>query len=76
MKEINISPVVTEEDPIEEAKAYANIMEEFSVTQEELAKLISSERSVIANTIRLLNLPPDVQDMISEGLISAGPRGN
>jgi ParB family chromosome partitioning protein len=58
--------------PIEEAKAYQNIMKEFGLTQDSLAKLLGSDRSVVANTLRLLNLSEEIQDMISEGLISPG----
>lgn len=59
-------------DPIEEAKAYQNIMKEFDITQESLAKLLGFDRSVIANTLRLLNLSEDIQDMIAGSLISPG----
>ncbi|MFN3966312.1 MAG: ParB/RepB/Spo0J family partition protein [Endomicrobiia bacterium] len=59
-------------NPIEEAKAYKRIIEEFNITQEELAKLIGKDRSVIANSLRILNLPESVQDMISEGIITSG----
>jgi len=59
-------------NPIEEARAYQNIMKEFGLTQDNLAKLLGSDRSVVANTLRLLNLSEEIQDMISEGLISPG----
>ncbi len=59
-------------NPIEEAKAYNRIIEEFKITQEELAKLIGKDRSVIANSLRMLNLPDFIQDMISEGIITSG----
>ena len=59
-------------NPIEEAKAYKKLMDEFDHTQEELSKLVAKDRTVIANTLRLLNLPEDIQDSISDGLISPG----
>jgi ParB family transcriptional regulator, chromosome partitioning protein len=57
---------------IEEAKAYKRLCEEFGHTQEDLAKGIGKDRSVVANTLRLLNLSEDIQDAISSGLVSAG----
>ena len=54
-------------NPIEEAKAYKKLMDEFDHTQEELSKLIAKDRTVIANTLRLLNLPEEIQHSISEG---------
>ena len=59
-------------NPIEEAKAYQNFINEFNLTQEELAKIISKDRSVIANTLRLLTLPEYIQDLISQNIISPG----
>lgn len=59
-------------NPLEEAAAYAQLMEDFSCTQEYLANKISKSRSQIANTLRLLNLPPEVQKHVSEGFLSAG----
>jgi len=59
-------------NPIEEAEAYKKLIEEFSLTQEELSKLISKDRSVIANTLRILSLPKEVIEYIENGLISAG----
>ncbi len=59
-------------NPIEEGKAYKRLMDEFDHTQEELSKLVAKDRAVIANTLRLLNLPEDIQESIAEGLISAG----
>ena len=58
--------------PIEEAEGYFRLVEEFKHTQEALAKTIGKSRSHIANTLRLLNLPDPVQDMIVEGKLSAG----
>ncbi|MCX5782766.1 MAG: ParB/RepB/Spo0J family partition protein [Elusimicrobia bacterium] len=59
-------------NPIEEGKAYKKLMDDFDHTQEELSKLVAKDRAVIANTLRLLNLPEDIQESIAEGLISAG----
>lgn len=59
-------------DPIEEAKAFQRLIEEFSHTHEQIAEVIGKERSVISNTLRLLSLPEDVQILISEGKISSG----
>ena len=59
-------------NPIEEAKAYKKYSQEYKYTQEQIAKIVNKNRSVIANTIRLLNLPENVQNMIIEGKISSG----
>ena len=59
-------------NPIEEALAYKRLMEEFGLTQEELARKISKSRSHIANMVRLLNLPPALQDHVSRGTLSMG----
>jgi ParB family chromosome partitioning protein len=59
-------------NPIEEAKAYKRLCDEFNHTQEELAKALGKDRSVLANTLRLLNLPEDIQEAISSGLLSSG----
>ena len=59
-------------DPVEEAKAFRRLIEEFNHTHEEIAAVIGKDRSVITNTLRLLNLPEDVQILITEGKISAG----
>ena len=59
-------------NPLEEAKAYSQLIAEFNLTQEALASRIGKSRSAIANTLRLLNLAPPVQAMIAEGKISAG----
>ncbi len=59
-------------NPVEEAQAYKKLIEEFSLTQEELSVLIGKDRSVIANTLRILSLPKEVIQYIEEGLISSG----
>ncbi len=58
--------------PIEEAEGYFRLIEGFKHTQEALAQVIGKSRSHIANTLRLLNLPDPVQDMVAEGKLSAG----
>ncbi len=57
---------------IEEAAAYKRLMDEFALTQEEVARKIGRSRSLIANTVRLLNLSPAVQDHVSRGTLSMG----
>lgn len=57
---------------IEEAEALQRLMDEFSHTQEALSQTIGKSRSYIANTLRLLNLPQKIKDLIKEGKISAG----
>ncbi len=59
-------------NPLEEAAAYAQLMEDFSCTQEELSKRIARSRPQIANTLRLLKLPPEVQRQVAAGVLSAG----
>jgi len=58
--------------PIEEASGYKKLMENYSRTQEELARIVGKSRSHIANIIRLLSLPQSIKDMISQGIISSG----
>ena len=59
-------------NPIEEAKAYNQLAEEFNLTHVEIAKLMGKERTTITNSIRLLKLPEEVQDYLSEGRLTAG----
>ena len=54
-------------NPIESARAYSRLQDEFNLTQREIASRIGKSREVIANTMRLLNLPTKVQDAISMG---------
>lgn len=58
--------------PIEEAKGYKQLLTSRSLTQEELAKILSKSRSAIANTLRLMDLPLEVQHMMEQGLLTAG----
>ncbi|MEE6258470.1 ParB/RepB/Spo0J family partition protein [Plantactinospora sonchi] len=59
-------------NPLEEAAAYQQLLEEFGATHEELARRIGRSRPQISNTIRLLNLPPEVQKRVAAGVLSAG----
>jgi ParB family chromosome partitioning protein len=59
-------------DPLEEAKAFKRLIEEFGHTHEQIAEIIGKERSVISNALRLLSLPEDIQLLIAEGKISPG----
>ena len=59
-------------NPLEEAAAYQQLLEEFDVTQEELASRLGRSRPVISNTIRLLRLPVAVQRRVAAGVLSAG----
>lgn len=59
-------------NPLEEGAAYQQLLEEFNVTQEELAKRIGRSRPQISNTIRLLSLPGTVQTKVAAGVLTAG----
>ena len=59
-------------NPIDEARGYQQLMSRFSHTQEKLSKVLGKSRSHIANLLRLLTLPEDVQRMLSDNLISIG----
>ena len=59
-------------NPLEEAAAYQQLLEEFGATHEELAARIGRSRSQVTNTIRLLKLPVKVQTRVAAGVISAG----
>jgi len=54
-------------NPIESARAYNRLQDEFKLTQREIAQRIGKSREVIANTMRLLNLPTNIQDAVSKG---------
>ncbi len=58
-------------NPVEEAKAYMRLMDEFAMTQEEIGRKIGKSRPQVANIIRLLQLPEEVQSALVEGKISA-----
>lgn len=59
-------------NPLEEAAAYQQMIDEFGLTQQQLSKSISKSRPQIANTLRLLNLPVTVQKKVASGVLSAG----
>jgi len=57
---------------IEEAEAYQRLIDEFTHTQDALAKVVGKSRSHVANTLRLLTLPAEVQKMVDQGQLTAG----
>ena len=57
---------------IEEAMAYDALIEKFDLTQEQIAKQVGKSRSAIANTLRLLDLPESISEMVKDGSLSAG----
>lgn len=59
-------------NPLEEAAAYQQLLQEFGATQEELSKRIGRSRPQISNTLRLMKLPPLVQRRVAAGVLSAG----
>lgn len=59
-------------NPLEEASAYKQMLEDFGTTQDQLADKLGRSRPQITNTLRLLKLPMDVQDKVAAGVLSAG----
>ena len=59
-------------NPVEEARAFQRLQEEFQMKQEEIAKTVGCSRSSVANAVRLLKLPEKVLDLLSKGEISTG----
>jgi ParB family chromosome partitioning protein len=59
-------------NPLEEARAYRRLMDEFGLTQEQVADKVAKDRSTVANTLRLLQLPDEVKEQIVRGNLSAG----
>ncbi|MBT6660370.1 MAG: ParB/RepB/Spo0J family partition protein [Verrucomicrobia bacterium] len=59
-------------DPIEEAKGYAQLVDQFDLTQEEVAAKVGKNRATVANALRLIKLPPEVQTYMRDGLLSSG----
>jgi ParB family chromosome partitioning protein len=59
-------------DPIEEAKAYRLLINRFKLKQQDVAKKVGKERATIANSLRLLTLPENIQEAVSAGVISQG----
>jgi len=62
----------TDLNPIEEAAAYNNLIEQTGMTQEELAKRLGKDRSSVTNLLRLLKLPPSIQQDVMDGRLSMG----
>jgi ParB family chromosome partitioning protein len=58
--------------PLEEAEGYRVLSESFELTQGEIAQAVGKNRSTVANTLRLLQLPPSVRRLLAEGALSAG----
>ncbi len=58
--------------PLEEAAAYRQLLEEHGLTQEEVARRVAKSRSAVANSLRLLNLPPEAKAALEEGRITEG----
>ncbi len=59
-------------DPIEEADSYHRLMQEFSLSQQEVAEKVGKERSTVANSIRLLSLPNELKEMLAQKKITVG----
>lgn len=59
-------------NPLEEAAAYQQLMEDFSLTQELVAQKVGKSRSAVANTLRLIQLPPSIQRLVAENQLAAG----
>lgn len=74
MMEIALVENIQRQDlnPVEEAWAYKRLMEEFNMTQEQVAKRVSKSRSLIANMVRLLHLPDIILDQVSQGNLTVG----
>jgi ParB family chromosome partitioning protein len=74
MLEIALIENIQREDlnPIDEARAYKRLREEFGLTQEEIAGRVGKDRATVANQTRLLQLPPEIQAHVSRGTLSAG----
>ncbi len=72
--ELSLIENIQREDlnPVEEANAYKLLLEHFNMTQEQLATRVGKSRSAITNCMRLLDLPPEVLKLLSDGDISAG----
>lgn len=59
-------------DPLEEAEAYRMLREEFTLSQEEIGLRVGKSRAAVANALRLLNLPAEIQTFLREGRLTAG----
>jgi ParB family chromosome partitioning protein len=58
--------------PLEEAAAFSQLIEDFQLTHDEVARRVGKSRSAVTNTLRLLGLPPGVQHLLADGKLSAG----
>ena len=58
--------------PLEEAQGYKSLIDDYSLSQEQVAKTVGKSRSAVANTIRLLSLPDGVKELLKENKLSAG----
>jgi ParB family transcriptional regulator, chromosome partitioning protein len=74
MLELSLIENLQREDlnPIDTARGYQRLLEECDLSQDQMARKIGKDRSTIANTLRLLNLPEEVQELISDGQLSEG----
>jgi ParB family chromosome partitioning protein len=59
-------------NPIEEAEGYRRLIEQFGLTQQQVAQLVGKDRSTVANTLRLLALPEQIRGMVAHGSLTAG----
>jgi len=59
-------------DPVEEARAYAHLVEDFGYTHEAVANRVGRSRSAVSNTLRLLELPAEILELITRGFLSSG----
>ncbi|NLI38409.1 MAG: ParB/RepB/Spo0J family partition protein [Clostridiaceae bacterium] len=59
-------------NPIEEAEAYKKLMDDYNMTQEDVSKLVGKSRASIANSVRLLTLAKEIQDMLVDGRLTSG----
>ena len=62
----------SELSPLDEAEGFRRLAEEFALSQQEIADMVGRDRSTVANTLRLLQLPPSVRKLVGEGRLSAG----
>ncbi|MBQ3331530.1 MAG: ParB/RepB/Spo0J family partition protein [Ruminococcus sp.] len=58
--------------PLEEARGYQTLIDEYGFSQEDVARTVGKSRSAVANTLRLIGLPDEVKDLLEEGKLSAG----
>ncbi|MGK2961362.1 MAG: ParB/RepB/Spo0J family partition protein [Gemmatimonadaceae bacterium] len=59
-------------NPVEEAEGYDRLIREFEYTQQTVAAMVGKDRSTVANTIRILNLPASIREMVQDGHLTAG----